>query len=185
MTVLAAVVTAAAAFAATNVDDLFVLMLLFGQAQCRADRRRIAAGQYVGVALLTAASLAGAWGLGQIPARYVRLLGLVPIALGVRAWLKRSDREETAVSALSVPAVAALTVANSGDNIGVYLPLFSQMDGGERAVILPVFALLCGLWCAVSRRLAALPAVAQTISRHKSWLVPLVLMVLGLSVLIG
>lgn len=182
---LAAVVTAAAAFAATNVDDLFVLMLLFGQARSGADRRRIVAGQYVGVALLTAVSLAGAWGLGQIPDRYVRLLGLVPIALGVREWLKRGAGEETPDSALSIFAVAALTAANGGDNIGVYLPLFTRMSGEGQGITLLVFALLCGLWCLLGSRLAALPAVEKIITRHKGWLVPLVFLLLGMFILLG
>lgn len=176
--------TAAAAFAATNVDDLFVLMLLFGQAQSGADRRRITAGQYVGVALLTAVSLAGAWGLGRIPAQYLRLLGLVPIALGIRAWLQRGGPDETAGSALSVLAVAALTVSGGGDNIGVYLPMFTGMNGGEQGITLLVFALLCGLWCLLGSRLAALPAVGKAIARHKGWLVPLVFLLIGLSILL-
>ena len=176
--------TAAAAFAATNVDDLFVLMLLFGQAQSGADRRRITAGQYVGVALLTAVSLAGAWGLGRIPAQYLRLLGLVPIALGIRAWLQRGGPDETAGSALSVFAVAALTVSGGGDNIGVYLPMFTGMNGSEQGITLLVFALLCGLWCLLGSRLAALPAVGKAIARHKGWLVPLVLLLIGLSILL-
>lgn len=177
--------TAAAAFAATNVDDLFVLMLLFGQAQSGADRRRIVAGQYVGVALLTAVSLAGAWGLGQIPDRYVRLLGLVPIALGIRAWLQRGGPDETAGSALSVLAVAALTVSGGGDNIGVYLPLFTHMSGEGQGATLLVFALLCGLWCLLGSCLAALPAVGKAITRHKGWLVPLVFLLLGMFILLG
>ena len=182
---LKAAITAAAAFAATNVDDLFVLMLLFGQAAHGAERRKIVAGQYVGVALLTAVSLVGALGLGRVPEGYLRLLGLIPLALGIRAWMDRDGGEEAKTGALSVAAVAALTVANGGDNIGVYLPLFTQMDGEQQGITLLVFALLCGLWCFVGSRLAALPAMAQIISRHKGWLVPLVLVLLGVMILLG
>lgn len=177
------ILAAAAAFAATNIDDLFVLMLLFGQATGAAGRRAVVLGQFVGVALLTAVSLVGGLGLGLLPERHLRLLGLVPIALGVRGWLKGGADDEKAGSALSVPAVAALTVANGGDNIGVYLPLFAQMRGEEQAVTLGVFVLLCGLWCFAGSRLAALPGVARAISRHKNWLVPLVLVLLGASIL--
>lgn len=181
---LKAAITAAAAFAATNVDDLFVLMLLFGQAAHGAERRKIVAGQYVGVALLTAVSLVGALGLGRVPEGYLRLLGLIPLALGIRAWMDRDGGEETKTGALSVMAVAALTVANGGDNIGVYLPLFTGMDRGAKAVTVAVFALLCGLWCLLGSRLAALPALRQLLQRHKSWLVPLVLILLGVSILL-
>lgn len=182
---LRAAVTAAAAFAATNVDDLFVLMLLFGQAGSSPQRRKIVAGQYLGVAFLTAVSLAGAAGLGMVAGTWLRLLGLIPLALGIRAWLRRNEEEQTRKTALSTMAVAALTVANGGDNIGVYLPLFTRMDGGAIGVTLLVFALLCGLWCFAGSRLAALPAVARAIARHKSWLVPLVLVLLGVMILLG
>lgn len=181
---LRAAVAAAAAFAATNVDDLFVLMLLFGQAANGPERRKIVLGQYLGAALLTAVSLAGALGVGLFPAGLLRLLGLVPMVLGIRAWLKRDGEETTENSALSVLGVSALTVANGGDNIGVYLPLLARMDGGEKTAVVAVFALLCGLWCALGSRLAVLPAVAKTISRHKGWLVPAVLVLLGVSILL-
>lgn len=178
------VVTAAAAFAATNVDDLFVLMLLFGQAENRPERRKIVLGQYLGIAVLTAVSLVGAAGLGLIAESRLRLLGLVPLALGIRAWLNRNREETTAVSALSVPAVAALTVSGGGDNIGVYLPLLARMDAGGKAAAVVVFALLCGLWCALGSRLAVLPVVEKIISRHKGWLVPAVFLLIGLSILL-
>ena len=179
-----AFVTAAVAFAATNVDDLFVLMLLFGQAINGADRWKIIAGQYVGVAFLTAVSLMGALGLGRIPAGYLRLLGLIPLALGVRAWKGQNGGEETKTGALSVMAVAALTVANGGDNIGVYLPLFIGMNRGETAVTVVTFALLCGLWCLLGSRLASLPGLRQLLQRHKGWLVPVVFILLGVSILL-
>ena len=68
MTVLAAAVTAAAAFAATNMDDLFVLMLLFGQARGADERRKIVLGQFLGVALLTAVSTTPSPQLTAFPA---------------------------------------------------------------------------------------------------------------------
>ena len=108
----------------------------------------------------------------------------MPIALGIRAWLQRGGPDETAGSALSVFAVAALTVSGGGDNIGVYLPMFTGMNGSEQGITLLVFALLCGLWCLLGSRLAALPTVGKAIARHKGWLVPLVFLLIGLSILL-
>ena len=48
-----------------------------------------------------------------------------------------------------------------------------------------IFAFLCGLWCAVGARLAELPVVARAIARHRNWLVPLVLILLGASILLS
>ena len=181
---LKAAITAAAAFAATNVDDLFVLMLLFGQAAHGADRRKIVAGQYVGVALLTAVSLVGALGLGRVPEGYLRLLGLIPLALGIRTWMDRDGGAETKTGALSVAAVAALTVANGGDNLGVYIPLFAGKPWAQLAGIAAVFGVMTGLWCLLSTKLASLPRVQQSIRRWKGILVPAVLILLGVSILL-
>ena len=76
-----ALAASAAAFAATNVNDFSVLMLLFGQEESRLARRKICLGQLLGLAVLTAASVACALGLGGLPKAWLRLLGLVPAVL--------------------------------------------------------------------------------------------------------
>ena len=174
---------AATAFVATNVDDLFVLMLLFGQARGKGARLRITEGQFVGIGLLFAASAAAALGLGRVPEQYLRLLGLVPIVLGLRAWKNRGGQEEE-VFAAGVLSTAMLTVANGGDNLGVYIPLFAGYTAGELAVTAAVFTLLCGLWCLLGAKLASLPRVREGIGRWKGILVPAVFILLGLSILL-
>lgn len=181
---IAVLSAAAAAFAATNIDDLFVLMLLFGQADGKRARLRIAAGQFLGIGLLTLVSVAAALGLGLVPGSYLRLLGLVPILLGLRAWKQRNEQEEMP-SAVGVLSTALLTIANGGDNLGVYIPLFTGYTAGQLAVTAAVFGLLCGLWCLLGARLASLPRVRETIHRWKGILVPAVLILLGLSILLS
>lgn len=173
---------AAAAFIGTNLDDILVLMLLFAGAGTRVGRLKITLGQYLGLGVLTAVSMLCGLGLAKVPEQWLRLLGLVPIFLALRAWRGR-DGEEATQSACGVLSTAALTIANGGDNLGVYIPLFAGFSTGELAVTAAVFALLCGLWCLLGARLSAVPAVAQAITRHKGWLVPLVLLLLGLSIL--
>ena len=74
-----------ALFAATNVDDLVVLALL--SAASRADGRprrwEIWAGQYLGFAVLVGLSLAAGRGLSLIPARWLWLLALIPLTIGL------------------------------------------------------------------------------------------------------
>lgn len=180
-----ALTASAAAFIGTNIDDSLILMLLFAQASGRAEKRRIVAGQYLGLGLLTAVSLLGAVGLGQVPGQYLRLLGLVPIALGIRAWLRRKEEETAEAKGTGVLPVAALTIANGGDNIGVYIPLFAGFTGAQLAVTAAVFAAMTGLWCLLGARLAALPQVQEAIRRWKGVLVPVVFILLGLSILLS
>ena len=71
---------AAGMFAVTNVDDLVLLAVFFGQGKAA----RVVAGQFVGFAAILAASVAGALGAGLLPDGMVRWLGVVPLLLCVR-----------------------------------------------------------------------------------------------------
>ena len=178
-----ALLASVAAFAATNLDDLLVLMLLFGQAEDRLSRWKICLGQLLGIGVLTLASVVAALGLRMVPGQYVRLLGAVPILLGVRAWLDRDGDEESA-SAAGVLSTALLTVANGGDNLGVYIPLLTGFSAGQLALCAAVFAVMTLLWCLLGSRLAALPRVGGFIGRYKGILVPAVFILLGVSILV-
>src|SRR6266478_3571497 len=78
-TVLAASVTT---FAATNLDDFFLLTVFFAR---RVATRRIVAGQYLGFAAIVLVSLAGVWAAGAAAHQgWIRLLGIFPLAIGVK-----------------------------------------------------------------------------------------------------
>jgi cadmium resistance protein CadD (predicted permease) len=81
----ASAATAVALFAATNVDDLVVLALLSAASRATGRPRRwqIWAGQYLGFAVLVGLSLAAGRGLSLLPARWLWLLALIPLAIGV------------------------------------------------------------------------------------------------------
>jgi cadmium resistance protein CadD (predicted permease) len=81
----ASAATAVALFAATNVDDLVVLALLSATSRATGRPRRweIWAGQYLGFAVLVGLSLAAGRGLSLVPARWLWLLALIPLAIGV------------------------------------------------------------------------------------------------------
>ncbi len=181
------ILTAALSFAATNLDDIVILMLLFSAARDARGRAAVTSGQFLGVGILTLASLLGAAGLGLLPPAYLRWLGLVPLLLGLRGWLQRkeADSPETQPGAGKgqVLSVALLTVANGGDNLGVWMPLFAGYSSVQRLAAVAVFTLMTGLWCFLGRRLSTLPGVAGFLQRHSSTLVPWVLMLLGLYIL--
>src|SRR5262245_17804203 len=123
-------------FAVTNVDDVLLLALFFGQAGRKGDGRRIVAGQYLGFGAILAVSVAGALGAGLLPEGAIPYLGLLPLALGLRAawqvWRERREAEAEAPPQ-NTPAtmtVAAITLANGGDNLGVYVPVFAATGTG-------------------------------------------------------
>ncbi|MCP2197018.1 Cadmium resistance protein CadD, predicted permease [Lentzea flava] len=138
---------AAGMFAVTNVDDLVLLALFFARAR---SARQVVVGQYLGFAGILVVAVLGALGASLLPEQFRPWLGLIPLALGLKAawslWRGNDDDEEPDV-APGVLAVAGVTLANGGDNIGVYVPVFTVAD--SLWVYVAVFLVLVGLWIAI------------------------------------
>lgn len=113
----------AAVFAATNVDDLFVLLGFFADPAYRP--RQVALGQLAGIGLLVAASVLCALVALVIPGPWLGLLGLAPLGIGL--WKLRGLRRgrgdpaehprATGPRGAQAFAVMAVTVANGGDTL--------------------------------------------------------------------
>lgn len=93
---ISAVITAFISFASTNIDDIFVLMLFFSQVGDQLQKRHIIIGQYLGIVTLLLISIMGAAGLNLIPRQYTGLLGIIPIILGIKEWLKYKKEKKQA-----------------------------------------------------------------------------------------
>ncbi|MEK8110087.1 cadmium resistance transporter [Micromonospora sp. M12] len=140
---------AAVVFAATDIDDIVILTLFFVAARTTGRPRpwEIVAGQYLGIGALALASAVIAGGLLVVPDPWTGLLGLLPIALGVRA-LRSTDDDETPAVVTGTLGVAGVTIANGADNVAVYVPVFRALGVADSAVFLLVFVLLIAVWCA-------------------------------------
>ena len=193
MDLLPLVLLGITAFAATNVDDSLLLVLFFGDRRYRI--RHVFAGQALGIGLLVAASLAGALLALSLPGRWVGLLGLLPIAMGLRELIdrRRSDADsEPAVETIlagqtpgwrRAAAVAGVTLANGGDNIGVYAPLFAARSPAETAVLLVVFGGMLAIWLFGALYLARRSAAAGTVQRAGRVIFPYALILIGIVIL--
>ena len=147
---------AIALFASTNIDDLFVLLSFFADPKLRA--RHIVLGQYLGIGALYSISVISSLISLVIPPAYIGLLGFAPIAIGLKKlWelrqdADRSEEEPESQSAKpgNVVAIVAVTIANGGDNISIYTPLFAARSGFDIAVIGIVFAGMTAIWLGVA-----------------------------------
>jgi cadmium resistance protein CadD (predicted permease) len=178
-------------FAVTNIDDILVLALFFAQgAGHKGAARRIAAGQYLGFAAILVVAVAAAFGATFLPASVVPYLGLLPLALGIKAavqtWRHGDDdeQEDPGQGGPAVVEVAAVTFANGGDNIGVYVPVFATAGPGGMSVYVVVFLVLVAVWLAAGRYFATRPVIARVLSRWGHILLPVVLIGIGLLILI-
>src|SRR5262250_3137088 len=107
MQISTALSRAIVAFAATNLDDILVLTFFFAQKNLQIWR--VVLGQYLGIAGLILFSLVGFFASLIIPYKWIALLGLIPIAIGIRKLLalKKEQAEKIGVRRVE----SSLTVA--------------------------------------------------------------------------
>ena len=177
---LAVLTASIATFAATNIDDAFLLTLFFAQ---RIPTRRIVTGQYIGFAAIVGVSLIGVWAALAILHQWLHLLGLLPVAIGIKHLLaRRTGLEYPRSDDSSIVSIAAITLSNGADNIGVYVPFF--VNGRVYLwLILIVYAVLVALWCFVGRCLGSHSLVLHSVDRWGHWAGPLIFIGLGIYVL--
>lgn len=194
-----------AAFATTFDDNLY-LTAFFGKVNRTFRPQHIVLGEFLGFTVLMLASLPGFFGGLIIPAPWVGLLGFLPIAIGTRHLLSREDEGEAVQSvAVNLPAsaklkprkrsllatlrdrqtyrVSAVTIANGGNNIGIYVPLFASSTLPSLGVIVCVCYLAIGLWCLLSYLMTRNPLMAPLLARYGRKIFPFVLIWLGFSIL--
>lgn len=192
---------AAGAFVGTNIDDFAVLLLLvLGQPIDRMRGWQLVAGQYLGFAGLLVISGLGAAGLHTVPVRWVGLLALVPLGMGawaiasnVRARNVRArnftappgDANSAPLLVSGVLGVAALTVANGGDNVAVYILLFRQSGAADLVVTGLVFLVLLGVWCVAALLIGhRTRRLVFRMVRINRWVNPAVFVLIGVILLL-
>lgn len=183
----ASIATAAALFAGTNVDDIVVLALLSAASRAtgRPKRWEIFTGQYAGFAALVGISLAAGRGLDLIPARWLWLLALIPLSLGVVTLIAavravRQGERSAPPSPGGFLGIAGLTIANGGDNLAAYTPFFAADDAGRIAVTLVVFAVGVAVWCLAGWWLSRHSGVTTVVERYGHWILPVAFILIGL-----
>jgi cadmium resistance protein CadD (predicted permease) len=192
---------------ATTFDDNLYLTAFFGKVNRSFRPKHIIIGEFLGFTTLVCASLPGFFGGLLIPSTWIGLLGLLPIAIGISNLISREEEGET-VQAVSVELkshvkserqnksllatirdpqtyrVSAVTIANGGNNIGIYVPLFASSNLPSLSVILCVCYFSIGVWCFLSYNLTRNPLMTPVLTRFGRKVFPFVLIYLGLSILI-
>jgi len=192
---------------ATTFDDNLYLTAFFGKVNRSFRPKHIVLGEFLGFTALVFASLPGFFGGLIIPSTWIGLLGLLPIAIGISNLISREEEAET-VQAVSInlPSpvksvhqkksllatirdpqtyrVSAVTIANGGNNIGIYVPLFATTNLPSLGVIVCVCYLTVGAWCLLSYNLTRNPLMTPVLTRYGRKIFPFVLIYLGLSILI-
>jgi cadmium resistance transport/sequestration family protein len=180
------VLTSILAFTSTNIDDIFLLILYFSSRKY--TDVNIITGQYLGLLALIAISFIGSLSELILDPRYIGLLGLIPIYLGIKELI--GNKKEDGNIKLSnkrfrspVLAIALVTFANGGDNIGIYIPLFVSLSLWQRLIMISIFLMLVMVWCLVAKYLTRHPLMQKTIAKYGHILTPYILILLGIYIL--
>ena len=182
-------VVAAWAFALTNVDTLAVLVAFCADDDYRL--REVLAGHFIGFAVGLAAALAVVFAAAEYLQGWVFLLGIVPLALGVWGLVQnRPDvgPDEPVVASSPAGRIEVVTTASiglAGENLAVYIPLFSTFSPEELAATVLLYVLAAAIWfllaVAFARRLRTVGPPAWL----DRWFVPTTLILVGAYVLLA
>jgi cadmium resistance protein CadD (predicted permease) len=178
---------AAGAFVGTNVDNAAVTVAMIAAAPS-ARARRIALGQVIGFVVLVIGSIGMAVLLFEIPTRVIGLLGLVPLALGLRGLVAlrtaegRSRLGRRAVGS-GVVAATLITIGAGGDNLAIYIPLFRVARFAGTAESLVVFALGEVLLTLFVLRAGRHPRVRSAVNAIGVFAAPILYCAIGILVL--
>jgi cadmium resistance protein CadD (predicted permease) len=183
-------VAALLVFVTTNIDDIVILSVLFADPKLRT--RSVVLGQFLGIgALVVVSALAGLASVA-IPPGWPALLGVIPLGLGIHKVVvlvrgrRREEKEPDPVRAgrSQILAVAAVTIANGGDNVGVYVPIFAT-ERGRILLYVAVFAVMTAVWCVLGFKLVHNRVFGARLERWGHVVLPIVLVALGLHILSG
>lgn len=148
------------AFTSTNIDDIFILLVLFSQVKtgvCKEEDRTfqrktkikelyIVIGQYLGFSVIIFLSIIGSLSSFFIPISWIGLLGFVPIYMGIKG-------------------------------------LFSLRSNKNNEVILIIFFCMIAIWSLIGYTLLRAPIFAKVLERNCHIIVPIVLIGLGMFML--
>lgn len=208
-----AIGTACASFAATNLDDIFVLVTFFAESSTSKvlTPLRITIGQYAGFTLIVVVSMIGYGASFLFAAEPIGFLGLLPCLLGVWGILallfreagddaidndsadQTDDQQTTSKPSglfsgpgiKAVLKVASITVMNGADNVGVYVPLFSQARGAEIAVYVVVYYVLLGVWVLAAWLFMKQRHVLAVAQKYARVVVPFLYVGLGIFIMVN
>jgi cadmium resistance protein CadD (predicted permease) len=175
-------------FIITNIDDLLILSLYFSNPKYKT--KNIVGGQYLGISTLVIVSLIGILAGEFISKQWLSLLGIFPLLLGIRdlVALRKNDDDETqqqehSHTKLQFLSVALVTIANGGDNIGVYAPLFATINRNYLPLYIIIFAILTAVWCFLGYWFVSHQRIRSLFSKYSKIILPFFLIVLGIMIL--
>ncbi len=187
-------VLVAGSFAATNVDNLILLVVLMGAGPAR--RVSVVLGFLSAAACVLALATLGALLGTSLDPALLGYFGLLPLGLGIVLLYRRlrgARPEDTAAGEARAVArygsgwfsTFLLMFSNSGDSLAIFFPLLAESDHQSLLWEIALFVIMALLWVALAWRIAGQPGIALRIERVGEKLVPWIMMGAGIYILMN
>lgn len=187
------ILTSLLVFLSTSIDDLFILTLHFATSNEKFDKKDIVHGHFIGISILIIVSLLPSLGFMALPNHFIGFLGLIPIYRGIDLLfhfnkdlpLLADLPDNKVVNFLkkyfnyNLLLVAMITLANGGDNLALYLPLFSALKWYVLLVI-PLFFVYTHYWVKLGEKLVGLRQTTTLIKKYGHVVIPYTMIIIGI-----
>ena len=185
---------AAAAYVATNLDNFFLLVALLARYRKRGGQ--VIAGFFVCALIFAVVGILIGKSSSVIPVEYLGLLGFIPISMGVyellQLWRNRkagntSAGESDAVDIDNPKKVFVSTLGsqlgNGTDTILVFGVLFIDSAPSADFLAILTFGAMAFVFVLAAIYAVRLPALADWIYRYANYVVPFILIFVGVYIL--
>lgn len=102
-----------------------------------------------------------------------------------KTFLKDNQTNSGKYRYLSWFSVALITISNGADNIGVYAPLFSNLNQSELLLTILIFLIMTGIWCFFAHLIIKNKVLGTKIEKYGHIILPFVLIFLGIGIIIS
>lgn len=185
MTELTIITLVAGSYAATNMDNLTILVswMLAGKIS--------SAGIAKGYAIATVAVLAISFLLGLssnvIPIELIGYLGVIPIGLGIYTLIGQirgvSQQDDSDAGNGAALGVAATLLANSADTIIIIFPMLADSQAIIDLYIVSAFVVAAAAWFWMAKIASQQAAKLDAVTRVAGWIAPLIMIYVGVYIL--
>lgn len=189
--------TGVTAYISTSVDYLLILMAIFSAN--KNYKLQIYLGDLIGTSILVGISLLLACVLNIVPQTWILgLLGLVPIIMGLKilynlyinkATDEEDDDEVMVQQTLSknrklIINVVTITIVTCGaNNIGVYVPLFTQLNASALTTVLITLFVMLTIFYFLGLLITRMPIIASLLEKWGDLITAIVYLLIGIMIL--
>lgn len=183
---------AAGGYLSTSIENVVILVGVFCANPANAKAVRLGFG--IGSLALLLISLATLTVAAWIPIRYLGLLGLIPITLGIYEIFRSCGKDASDDSTpQNIPqargevvlSASLLMVANGGDTIAVFAPLFAETER-IGVVVMTVGFILAALGLSfASGRICVLPQLSEPLKKYGPRIAPIIMIGIGIYILLN